>query len=91
MTKIIQSSPYACNICKKRRDNDTNHWFVFIPLVITGGQKGISVSEWSEAYAAAEGAGHACGHQDAQALFARWLATKSLEDVPPKNSQNKEA
>lgn len=74
MTKL-GGVPYACKVCKIRRDNDVNHWFVLART-----NEVLAIMKWNESVAAQPGAEHACGQDHAQILFSRWLATGSFEE-----------
>lgn len=81
MTKIELPSPYECNVCKKRRDGDVNHWFVLQRCVWAGATQAdcIEISRWGESQAQ-KGEAHACGQEDAQILIARWMSHGNFEE-----------
>ena len=73
----IELPPYACDVCKKRRDSDANHWFVFRVV----NERDLFVELWSDIAAGAPNAAHACGQAHAAVLFARWASVGTLSET----------
>jgi hypothetical protein len=80
----IEIPPYCCNICKKRRDSDFNHWFIVsITPADSSGPARLQMWQWVDK-AADFGDGHACGQDHLQVLVARWMDHGTLEEADKK-------
>ena len=76
----VATSPYVCDVCKKRRDSDVNHWFVLMLLRSTGAGPSLAIYTWVSSAPDTLGAAHACGREHMQVLVARWANHGSFED-----------
>jgi hypothetical protein len=79
----LPNSPYACDVCEKRRDSDVNHWWV-LTLHYEGaeGLAELLIAPYTDEYAKRRNAAHACGQAHAQILVARFMAHGSFEKLP---------
>jgi hypothetical protein len=78
----LPDSPYACDVCEKRRDSDVNHWWVLTPFENAGATNCI-LRPYSDEAALVEGAAHACGQAHAQILVARFMNHGTFEKAEP--------
>lgn len=87
----LVSHPFVCDICGKRRENDTNHWYVAwefmlwhdgapVPTV-----RGLAVAVWHAETALEPGKKHLCGVNCAMRAQEKFLTQGTLEPkaTPP--------
>lgn len=65
---------YICDVCNKRRDTDVNHWITMSAEHGTLTVERLSFADGIHTH-------HACGFDHATILFARWMSTRSLDEV----------
>ena len=75
----IVDFPFRCNICQKRREADTNHWYLvkFPPLTrqdggFEFGEIALVVTTWDSLEALAFGREHICGIKCLTIRVERW-------------------
>lgn len=76
----MKVNSYACDNCGKQRDRDTNHWFMLqiVSSSIYGDRA--EVFTWDQEFDT-EATSHACGHECALSMLARFLANGKFERV----------
>src|SRR6266581_6778358 len=91
LMRLPDASPYACDVCQKRRDDDVNHWWVLTTELESADGKPLKALDepevyfvvlhpWSDRLATIPGAAHACGQDHAHLLVSRFMDHGNFAD-----------
>ena len=72
-------APWICDNCGKRRESDTNHWFV----LYSNCDGILGITKWSDLKAQADGARHVCGAACRNVLVERFFNFGTFENPKP--------
>lgn len=72
-------APWVCDNCGKRRDVDTNHWFVIAEDNEDNPGFCLRIAKWNEDFATLRSARHACGSECRNVLVERWFSLGRFE------------
>lgn len=81
----VISNPFTCDACGKRRDSDTNRWWVAWLWHYPNNQElaNLAVVPWLHEEAIIPGRRHACGVNCLMKLCERFAITGQLEVLKP--------
>lgn len=90
-------APWICDNCGKKRESDTNHWFVIIAIIEPGNAPiatVLRIAKWDEECARHENAKHICGAACRNVLVERFFAFGNFDKpknepppIPPPSTQ----
>lgn len=73
-------APWVCDNCGKRREPDTNHWYLIrVSLDASRGPTFLQISKWDDEFAEFCATRHVCGAECRNILVERFFSTGSFE------------